>query len=217
MKKIVAINASPRTNKNTAALVKEAAKGAEKAGAEIKYFDIYRLPKFSGCVSCFGCKTQEHLGECICKDGLSEVLEEIKTTDGIIIGTPNYLGDVSAGFRALYERLVFRSISYKTEPRSYSKRKIPVLFIMTSNCSEDFYDKIGYDKMLERYKNNLSGALGPTKIMICGDTLQVDDYEKYNWTVFDAEAKRARHEEIFPKEMEKAFSLGEKMLNGLWE
>ena len=107
MKKIVAINCSPRSTWNTATLVREAAKGAEAQGAEVTVIDLYKLEKFTGCVSCFGCKLPEHLGKCICKDGLAPVLEEIRNADGLIIGSPNYLGDVTAGFRALFERLIF--------------------------------------------------------------------------------------------------------------
>ena len=216
MKKIVAINASPRTMWNTGTLIREAAKGAESEGAEVKVFDLYKLEKFTGCISCFGCKLPEHQGTCICKDGLTPVLEEIRSADGLIIGVPNYLGDVSAAFRALYERLIFQSLTYKMEPRSYNKQLIPVLFIMTSNCSEEYYSQIGYDKMLENYKNTLSGMVGPTKVMISGDTLQVNDYSKYNWTMFDPEAKKVRHDTIFPKEMEKAFLLGAEMVKNPW-
>jgi len=216
MKKIVAINASPRTTWNTSSLVREAAKGAESVGAEVKFFDLYKLEKFTGCISCFGCKLPEHLGVCVCKDGLTEVLNEIRSADGLIIGTPNYLGDVSAAFRSLYERLVFQSLTYKTEPRSYNQHLIPVLFIMTSNCAEEYYDKIGYDKMLENYKSTLSGMVGPTKVMVCGNTLQVNDYDKYNWTMFDPEAKKARHETVFPQELEKAFLLGAEMVKEPW-
>ena len=216
MKKIVAINASPRTTWNTATLVREAAKGAEAEGAEVKVFDLYKSEKFTGCISCFGCKLPEHLGVCVCKDGLTEVLDEIRSADGLILGTPNYLGDVSAAFRALYERLVFQSLTYKTEPRSYNQRLIPVLLIMTSNCAEEYYDKIGYDRMLENYKNTLGGMVGPTKVMVCGNTLQVNDYDKYNWTMFDPEAKKARHEEVFSHELEKAFSIGAEMVKEPW-
>ena len=211
MKKIIAINASPRTTWNTASLVREAAKGAESESAEVRAFDLYKLEKFTGCISCFGCKLPGHFGVCVCKDGLTEVLEEIRHADGLIIGTPNYLGDVSAAFRSLYERLIFQALSYKTEPGSYNEHLIPVLFIMTSNCAEEFYDKIGYDKMLENYKNTLSRMVGPTTVMVCGDTLQVDDYSKYNWTMFDPEAKKARHEAVFPEELKKAFLLGSEM------
>ena len=217
MKRIIAINASPRATWNTSSLVREAAKGAESEGAEVKIFDLYKLEKFTGCISCFGCKLPEHQGVCVYKDGLAPVLEEIRSADGLIIGTPNYLGDVSAAFSSLYERLIFQSLSYKTEPRSYNEHLIPVLLIMTSNCSEDFYSQIGYDKMLENYQNTLSGMVGPTKVMVCGDTLQVSDYSKYNWTMFDSEAKRVRHEEIFPENMKKAFSLGAEMSKCPWE
>jgi len=217
MKKIVAINASPRVSWNTGTLVREAAKGAQVEGAEVKVFDLYKLEKFTGCVSCFGCKLPEHLGVCVCRDGLTPVLEEIRTADGLILGTPNYLGDVSAALRALYERLVFQSLSYKVELRSYNQHLIPVLFIMTSNCAEEFYSRIGYDKMLEKYKATLDGMVGPTRIMTCGNTLQVDDYSKYNWTMYDPAVKKARREEVFPGEREKAFSLGAEIVKNPWK
>lgn len=216
MKKIIAINASPRKMWNTDTLVREAAKGAESEGAEVKIFDLYKLDKFTGCISCFGCKLPEHQGVCIYKDGLAPVLEEIRTADGLILGTPNYLGDVSAGFRALYERLVFQALTYKMEPRSYNQHLIPVLFIMTSNAAEEYYAPIGYDKMLAGYQNTLNGMVGPTKVMICGNTLQVNNYDKYDWTMFDPEAKKAHHDSVFPKEKEKAFSLGVEMVKAPW-
>ncbi len=217
MKKIVVINASPRKEWNTGSLVREAARGAEESGAEVKIYDLYKLEKFTGCISCFGCKLPEHQGVCIYKDGLAPVLEEIRNADGLIIGTPNYLGDVSAAFRSLYERLIFQSLTYKIEPRSYNEHMIPVLFIMTSNCSEEYYSQVGYDKMLENYQNTLNGMVGPTKIIISGDTLQVKDYSKYNWTMFDPEAKKKRHEEVFPDDMNKALMLGSEMIKNPWK
>ena len=216
MKKIVLINASPRATWNTASLIREAARGAEAEGAEVTVFNLYQLEKFTGCISCFGCKLPEHQGVCICKDGLAPVLEAIRNADGLVLGTPNYLGDVSAAFRALYERLIFQSLTYQIEPRSYNKHRIPVLLIMTSNCAEEFYSQIGYDRMLENYKNSLTGMVGPTKIMVCGDTLQVNDYSKYNWTMFNPDAKKTRHEEVFPGEMQKAFSLGCEIVVNPW-
>ncbi len=217
MKKIITINASPRTAWNTGTLIREAAKGAESEGAEVKVYDLYQSEKFTGCISCFGCKLPEHQGVCVCKDSLTPILDDIRSADGLIIGTPNYLGDVSAGFRALYERLIFQSLTYKTEPRSYNERRVSVLFIMTSNAAEDFYAQIGYDKMLANYQNMLCNMVGPTKVMISSDTLQVSDYSKYNWTMFDPEAKKQRHETVFPTDKEKAFSLGAEMTGGIWE
>ena len=204
MKKIVAINCSPRSTWNTATLVREAAKGAEAQGAKIEIIDLYKLEKFTGCVSCFGCKLPQSLGKCVCKDGL-------------IIGSPNYLGDVTAGFRALFERLIFQALTYKTEFRSYNEKQIPVLMIMTSNASEDFYAQIGYDAMLQRYQGSFNTFVGPTKILISSDTLQVKDYSRYNWTMFNPEHKQERHETVFPEDKKKAFALGGQMVNGPWE
>ena len=216
MKKIVVINGSPRINWNTATLVKEASQGAKQAGAEIQHFDLYRLEKFTGCISCFGCKTLASLGKCVCRDGLKPVLEAIREADGLIIGTPNYLGDVSAAFRALFERLIFQSLTYKKEFRSYNQKSIPVLFIMTSNAPDSSYTEGGYGDMIERYRQSLNTFVGNTKVMICGNTLQVNDYTPYGWTMFDPESKQERRKEVFPIECAKAREFGREMITQGW-
>ncbi|MBE6936752.1 MAG: flavodoxin family protein [Ruminococcaceae bacterium] len=216
MKKIIAINCSPRKEWNTGTLIREAARGAESEGAEVKVIDLYKLEPFTGCVSCFGCKLAPHQGECVYRDGLAPVLEEIRTADGLIIGTPNYLGDATAGFRALYERLIFQYITYKKEPRSYSHSNIPVLFLMTSNAPEANYAPDAYGRVVENYRRMLESFVGPTKVLISADTLQVHDYERYDWTAFDVAGKRARHETVFPQEKETAFALGKEMTANPW-
>ncbi len=216
MKKIVAINCSPRTTWNTAALVRAAAEGARSEGAEVEVFDLYRLEKFSGCISCFGCKRDPNRGKCVCRDGLAPVLEAIRNADGLVLGTPNYFGDVTSGFRALYERLAFQDLPYRNDSFSYTTRRIPVLMMMTSNCPEEFYDQAGYSKMLKNYQAVLSAHVGNTKLMVYGDTLQVKDYSRYDWTMFDPEAKQKRHDEVFESEKQKAAELGKKMVKEGW-
>lgn len=212
MKKIIAINAGPRTNWNTDQLVKRAAKGAANMGAEVEYISLYKLEKFTGCVSCFGCKLPKTFGKCVCKDGLYDVLEKIRNADGLIIGSPNYLGDLTAGFRAIYERLIFQSLTYNKEAPNCNQHKIPVLLITTSNCDESFYSGIGYDKMLEKYKSNFDNFVGETELFICGNTLQVNDYSKYNWTMFNPEAKKEHHDQTFATYLENASKAGEKLV-----
>ena len=217
MKYIVAVNAGPRINCNTASLIRESLRGAESEGAGYEIVDLYRLEKFCGCISCFRCKLPANRGKCVYQDGLAPVLEKIRRADSLIIGSPNYLGDVSAGFRSLYERLIFQCLTYKKEQRSYNTRSIPVLFIITSNAPEECYmPESPYGKMVETYRTTLSTFVGPTKVMICGDTLQVSDYGRYDWTKFDSEAQKLRHENVFPKEKAKAFSLGAEMVKNPW-
>ena len=207
--KIVAINTSPTSNWNTAQLVKAAAKGAESAGAEVQFFDLYKQEKFTGCISCFGCKRAPNEGWCVCKDGLYPILQAIREADGVIIGTPNYLSQPSAGFHALYERLVFQNITYQKEKWAYHSAETPTLFIMTSNAPEEAYQQGGYyAQLIQTWQQGLSGSVGPTKVLISGNTLQVSDYSKFNWTAFDPAEKRARHETVFPQELKKAFALG---------
>jgi len=208
MKHIIAINASPRIGWNTSKLVEEAAKGAKEAGAAVEVIDLYKLEPFKGCISCFGCKLPETFGKCVSKDGLSEVLDKIRKADGLILGSPNYLGNLTAGFRALYERLAFQYITYNKEHPNCNEHMIPVVLITTSNCDEKVYDEIGYTSMLENYKRTLDRFVGPTKIMICGNTLQVDDYSRFNWTMFDPHQKKAHHEEVFPIKLREAYELG---------
>ena len=211
MKKIIAINAGPRTGWNTDQLVKAAAMGAEEAGATVEFVDLYRLDRYTGCVSCFGCKQEKTYGKCVCRDGLYDVLEKIRSADGLIIGSPNYLGNLTASFRALYERLVFQSLTYNVENRNCNQHLIPVLLIMTSNCDERMYDAIGYSAMLDSYKKTLDVYVGPTQVLCCGNTLQISDYSKYNWTMFNPEEKKAHHDNTFGDYLEKARELGSKL------
>ena len=84
-------------------------------GAVVEKCDLFRLEKYTGCISCFGCKREQHKGDRACCDGLLEVLDAIREADGLIIGSPNYLGAMTASFRALYERLVFQNLTYNRE------------------------------------------------------------------------------------------------------
>ena len=202
---IVVVNAGPRRGYNTDTLISEAAKGAESAGATIQRFDLFKLPRFTGCVSCFGCKRERFKGHCICKDGLTPVLDAIRESDGLIIGSPNYLGEMTSSFRALYERLVFQNLTYNREKPCCNERMIPVLLIMTSNA-----DDTAYSELLKGYQQTLNRFVGPTQVLVSGDTLQLKDYSKtdWPWSLFDPEEKRIRHETVFPKECQKAYQMG---------
>ena len=203
-KKIIAVNAGPRKGFNTDTLINEAIKGAESKGAEVVKFDLFRLKQYTGCISCFGCKKEKNKGHCICRDGLTPVLDAIREADGLIIGSPNYLSEMTASFRALYERLIFQSLTYNLETPCCNQNPIPVLLIMTSNAPDTMYRSL-----VKNYQKTLSRFVGPTETLISGDTLQLRDYSKteWEWTMFDPQSKKKRHETVFPKECEKAFEM----------
>ena len=207
-KRIVVVNAGPRKGWNTDILLSEAAKGAEAAGAEIIRFDLFKLERYTGCISCFGCKREKFKGHCICKDGLTPVLDAIRESDGLIIGSPNYLSNVTASFRALYERLIFQNLTYNRENPCCKEKDVPVLFIMTSNAPDTMYTDL-----LNSYQQTFSAFVGPCDVLVSGDTLQVADYSKldWEWSMFNPEKKKERRENVFPEECKKAFEMGKKL------
>ena len=203
-KKIVVVNASPRKGWNTDTLLMEAAKGAEAAGTEIIKFDLFKLEKYTGCISYFGCKREKFKGHCICRDGLTPVLDAIREAEGLIIGSPNYLSEMTASFRALYERLIFQNLTYNVETPCCNSHPISVLLIMTSNAPDTMYTGL-----IENYKNTLTRFVGPAETFVSGNTLQFKDYSKndWSWTLFNPEEKIHRHETVFPEECKKVFEL----------
>ena len=204
-KHIIAVNAGPRKGWNTDTLIMEASRGAESTGAEVQRFDLFRLEKYTGCISCFGCKKEKNKGRCICRDGLTPVLDAIREADGLIVGSPNYLSELTASFRALYERLIFQNLTYNLENPCCNQHPLPVLFIMTSNAPDT-----GYLNLVGNYQQTLNRFVGPTEVLVSGNTLQLKDYSRtdWPWTMFDPEAKQQRHETVFPEECRKAFQMG---------
>ena len=204
-KKIIAVNAGPRVGWNTETLITEASKGAEAAGAVVERFNLFQLEKYTGCISCFGCKKEAFKGHCICRDGLTPVLDAIRESDGLFIGSPNYLGELTASFRALYERLIFQNLTYNLERPCCNERPVPVLLIMTSNAPDTEY--LG---LLRNYQQTLSRFVGPTEIFVSGNTLQLKDYSKtdWPWSMFDPEEKKKRRETVFPQECKRVYDQG---------
>ena len=70
--------------------------------------------------------------------------------------------------------------------------------------------------MVARYEGFLSEAVGPTKTLVVGETMQVKNYDRYDWDMFDAEARRQRHETVFPNELERAYQLGAEIVARPW-
>ncbi len=206
--KIIAVNAGPRIGWNTDTLINEAIKGAESAGASVEKFDLFRLERYTGCISCFGCKKDKFKGQCICRDGLKPVLDAIRSADGLIIDSPNYLSELTASFRALYERLIFQNLTYNKDNPCCNEHPIPVLLIMTSNAPDTYFTD-----MMENYRQTFCRFVGPTEVFISGDTLQLKDYTKtdWPWSLFDPAAKQIRHDTVFPQECAKISAMAAKL------
>ncbi|MBP5622474.1 MAG: flavodoxin family protein [Thermoguttaceae bacterium] len=205
--KTIIVNGSPRKNWNTAQLLKEAKKGAESVGAEVEYVDLADL-KFSGCRSCLACKRAgvEEPCKCYWKDDLAPLLEIICAADKLIVGAPIYFGEPSGIFRCFVERLFFILLTYNGLSSQF-KGKIDVDVFLTMNVDDDFYRE-NYEAKMRDYFAPMGLLNGQTRIFPVCDTLQVDDYSKYEMGGFSEEHKKAKREADFPAALNQAFNVG---------
>lgn len=218
MKKVIILNASPRKNFNTAKMLKEAQKGAESVGAEVEYIDLVNL-NYKGCISCFACKRKGSTtnGLCALKDDLRPVLERILQADAVIIGSPIYYSFPTGMFRNLLERMLFAAGTYmKDEESGWTKRvlkgNIPVGLIYTMGAPETMAKEFNYDTILGTTEWTVKTIFGYAETLNSYDTYQFSDYSKYDCDVFDEKHKSEVRENQFPKDLEKAFDLGKRLV-----
>jgi multimeric flavodoxin WrbA len=101
--KVVAFNGSVRKDGNTALLLNTVLEELAGAGIETELFNLAGKP-LPGCIGCFQCFKNKD-GRCaVNKDILNECVAKMAAADGILLGSPTYFADVSAGMKALIER-----------------------------------------------------------------------------------------------------------------
>ena len=205
--KAIAINGSPRKGWNTDRLLKEALRGAESVGAETKLVQLYDL-KYTGCRSCFGCKRKgAESCQCVIKDDLTNVIEEIFSADVLFLGSPIYFGDITGQMICFLERLGFPLLSYDDYAKRLFDGKINTAFFFTMNAPETFY-KGNMEQSLINRVGILQRLGGTVEVYAACDTYQFHDYSKYHAGVFDEVHKRKVRKEQFPKDMEAAYEIG---------
>ena len=213
MKKIYAVNGSPRKNGNTAQLLQKALEGAASAGAEVKLIQLADL-NFSGCRSCFACKRLANPAPvCVLKDDLAEILKELLQADGIIMGSPIYFGAETGLYRNFLERLFFPMLRYTNPPSSRAEKRIDFGFIYTMNVPENVMDEYGYNAYLQSQSQTPGLIFNSRNIytLYACDTHQFDDYSKYECTLFDAGHKAEMRKTQFISDLANAFEMGRKL------
>ena len=217
-KKVLILNGSPRKNFNTAQLLKEAQKGAESVGAETEYFNLYDY-NFLGCRSCFACQRKGSTtnGVCAIKDDIRPILEKCINADAIIIGSPVYFSYPTGVFRSFLERLLFANHTYMVDKENGGckrrlNRNIPTGVIYTMNCPENWAKDINYDILMGESVNNLKHIMGYSEGLYSYDTKQFADFSKYNCDLFDENHKNEVQQTQFPKDLEKAFDMGKRLV-----
>ena len=80
------------------------------------------------------------------------------------------------------------------------------------NVNDKLVEELSYSQFFGKTKSMLEMHFnGPGELLLCTDTLQHSDYDKYESEMFDKTAKVKRHAEVFPKDCEQAFEMGVRM------
>ena len=150
--KITNIVGSPRTKGNSATIAHSLLDILQTNGAKVRTFELNKLT-YRGCQSCMACKTTSD--KCVVQDDLSEVLEDIRTSDILIIATPVFVGEITSQTKGLVDRFYsYYSPDFRTNPNPsrLSSGKKFVFILSQGNPDETFFNDIipRYTRMLGR-------------------------------------------------------------------
>jgi multimeric flavodoxin WrbA len=100
---VVAFNGSARKNGNTAILLRYVLAELEKEGIATELVEMSGAT-IHGCLACRKCSTKKD-GRCSQADDMGNVyIEKMARADGILLGSPTYVADVSPSVKALMDR-----------------------------------------------------------------------------------------------------------------
>lgn len=211
MKKVIAINGSPRKNGSTAILLQNTLDGAKSQGAETEFVHLIDL-KYQGCISCFACKRKntKYIGKCALSDDLSPILEKAMAADAVVLGSPIYVGDITGLMRSFMERFAFMNISYSNKKNWHETSPKNGAFIYTMNGTKVQSKLFSYIYMMNT--GILKKFGGHTAQLLSTNTYQFDDYSKYDALKFDEKKKKKTRENIFPKDCNKSYNIGKNLV-----
>jgi multimeric flavodoxin WrbA len=101
--KVIAFNGSVRKEGNTAILLNLVLDELKAEGIETELYSLAGKP-IQGCIACFKCFEKKNRRCTVEKDIVNECIQKMDEADGILLGSPTYFADVSAGMKALIER-----------------------------------------------------------------------------------------------------------------
>lgn len=214
--KALFVNGSPRKGRNTTKLLKKAMEGAAATGAETELVNIYDKP-FKGCVSCFACKVKNSKcnGLCAYRDELRPLLEKAYEADVIVLGTPVYFNNMTAGMRAFLERLMFPIDTYLVDENgkrvNVPHKPVKTAVIYNMNCPDWLMEQVNYKLLLGDIEHELQRLFGYCELLYVNDTYQFSDYSRYDCNMFPEEAKRRQRDEHFPVDLQNAYELGRRL------
>jgi multimeric flavodoxin WrbA len=110
MTKVVAFNGSSRKDGNTAILLNLVLDELKKDGIETELIQLAG-ETLSGCIACYKCAEKRDQKCAVVKDRVNEYIAKMQQAEGILLGSPTYISDMTANMKALIERCTIVSRS----------------------------------------------------------------------------------------------------------
>jgi multimeric flavodoxin WrbA len=101
--KVVAFNSSARKDGNTARLILKVFEVLEAEGIDCELIQLAGK-QIGGCIACYKCYENKDRRCAVTKDSMNEIILKMDEADGIILGSPSYIADMSANMKAIIER-----------------------------------------------------------------------------------------------------------------
>jgi len=101
--KVVALNGSARKGGNTAILLRYVLKELEKEGIETELIELSGV-KIHGCLACRRCSKKKDHRCAQTSDFGNTCIAKMEEADGILLGSPTYVADVTPEIKALMDR-----------------------------------------------------------------------------------------------------------------
>ena len=98
--KVLDINGSARKDSHTTRLMKYIFEELNKEGIETKLITLYDK-KINPCHACWACQGRKN---CVYQDDFHDVFNQMMKADGMILGSPVYMANISSSMQALLER-----------------------------------------------------------------------------------------------------------------
>ena len=105
MSKVLLISGSPKAEGNTAQLMNECAEVIRERGIEAEVISFSDM-KIESCTACGKCS---EMGTCNIDDGLNEVMDKLRKSQGLIVGAPVYFGTARGDVMCALQRIGYVS------------------------------------------------------------------------------------------------------------
>jgi len=101
--KVVAFNGSARKDGNTNILLNAVLEELAGEGIETELIQLAGVP-IAGCIACYQCQKNKDLRCAVNTDRINEYLAKIQRAEGVLLGSPTYIANITTNMKALLER-----------------------------------------------------------------------------------------------------------------